>query len=103
MQARFPGNIRQLRNVVERCVVLASSPVIPKSLVVEALQDQTLDMPTLDEAKAAFERRYIAGLLRATNGNVSAAAKIAGRNRSEFYKLLGRHGLQPEAFRADSD
>ena len=99
LQAPFPGNIRQLQNVVERCVVLGSGNVIPKSLVIEALQDQTLGMPTLDDAKSTFERRYIAGLLRATNGNVSAAAKIAGRNRTEFYNLLSRHALRPEAFR----
>jgi two-component system response regulator GlrR len=99
LQAPFPGNIRQLQNVVERCVVLSNSTLIPKSLVVEALQDQALGMPTLDEAKNSFERRYIAGLLRATNGNVTAAAKIAGRNRTEFYNLLGRHCLRPEAFR----
>jgi two-component system response regulator GlrR len=99
IQAPFPGNIRQLRNVIERCIVLTASKVIPRSLVTEALQDQTLDMPTLDDAKAAFERRYLAGLLRATNGNVSTAARIAGRNRTEFYNLLGRYSLQPESFR----
>ena len=99
IQAPFPGNIRQLQNVVERCVVLSNSPVIPKSMVVEALQDQTAGMPSLDDAKHAFERRYIASLLRATNGNVSTAARIAGRNRTEFYNLLARHGLQPESFR----
>ncbi len=99
LQAPFPGNIRQLRNVIERCVVLSNGPVIPRSLVTEALQDQTLDMPTLDDARNAFERRYIAGLLRATNGNITAAAKIAGRNRTEFYNLLARHRLEPEVFR----
>ncbi|MBT8428555.1 MAG: sigma-54 dependent transcriptional regulator [Gammaproteobacteria bacterium] len=99
IQAPFPGNIRQLQNVVERCVVLSNSTLIPKSLVIEALQDQTLGMPTLDEARNGFERRYIAGLLRATNGNVTIAAKIAGRNRTEFYNLLSRHCLKPEAFR----
>jgi two-component system response regulator GlrR len=99
IQAPFPGNIRQLRNVVERCVVLSSSRLIPRSLVTEALQDQHLDLPTMDEAKAAFERRYLAGLLRATDGNVSTAARIAGRNRTEFYNLLARHGLQADAFR----
>ena len=99
IQAPFPGNIRQLQNVVERCVVLSNSALIPKSLVVEALQDQALGMPTLDDARNAFERRYLAGLLRATNGNVTSAAKIAGRNRTEFYNLLARHSLQPETFR----
>ena len=99
VQAPFPGNIRQLQNVVERCVVLGSGNVIPRSLVIEALQDQTLGMPTLDDARNSFERRYIASLLRATNGNVTTAAKIAGRNRTEFYNLLSRHSLRPEAFR----
>ena len=99
MRAGFPGNVRQLQNVVERCVVLSSGRVIPRSLVLEALQDQTQGMPTLDDAKNSFERRYIAGLLRATNGNVTAAAKIAGRNRTEFYNLLARHRLEPETFR----
>lgn len=99
LQAPFPGNVRQLRNVVERCVVLSNSPVIPRTLVSEALQDQTLDMPTLDEARQAFERRYLASLLRATNGNITAAAKTAGRNRTEFYHLLARHSLEPEDFR----
>jgi len=99
IQAPFPGNIRQLQNVVERCVVLSSSTLITRSLVTEALQDQTLGMPTLDDAKNSFERRYIAGLLRATNGNVTTAAKIAGRNRTEFYNLLARHCLRAETFR----
>ena len=100
LQATFPGNIRQLQNVVERCVVLSTGPVIPKSQVVEALQDETTGLPTLDEAKNSFERRYIASLLRATNGNITAAAKIAGRNRTEFYNLLARHSLDPETFRS---
>jgi len=103
IQAPFPGNIRQLQNVVERCVVLSNAKLIPKSLVVEALQDQTLGMLTLDEAKSGFERRYIASLLRATNGNVTSAAKIAGRNRTEFYNLLARHSLRPEDFRQSND
>ncbi len=99
IQAPFPGNIRQLGNVVERCVVLSSGDIISKTLVLEALQDQTLGIPGLDEAKHGFERRYIIGLMRATRGNVSAAAKIAGRNRTEFYNLLARHRIEPDAFR----
>ena len=100
LQASYPGNIRQLQNIVERCLVLSNGPVIPKALVVEALQEETTGMPTLDEAKHAFERRYLAGLLRATNGNVSGAARLAGRNRTEFYNLLARHSLEPEHFRS---
>ena len=97
--ARLPGNVRQLRNLVEQCVVLSSGDLIPAALVSEALRDQSGDVPSLDEAKLAFERRYLAGILRTTEGNISNAARMAGRNRTEFYRLLQRHELDPAAFR----
>ncbi len=103
LQAALPGNVRQLRNLVERCVVLSTSEVIPDQLVVEALADQVGEVQSLDEAKHAFEHRYLVGLLRTTNGNVSTAARMAGRNRTEFYKLLGRHGLDAASFRAEAE
>ena len=100
ISARYPGNVRQLRNVVEQCVVLSTSSVIPLSLTSEALRDQPGDIMPLDEAKLAFERRYLASVLRASEGKVVQAARLAGRNRTEFYKLLQRHELDPSAFRA---
>lgn len=96
----WPGNVRQLRNVVEHCHVLSSGPVIPLGLVEESVSRQSARPPTLDEAKTGFERRYLASLLRTTGGNVTDAARLAGRNRTEFYKLLHRHQLDPAAFRA---
>lgn len=95
----WPGNVRQLRNVVEHCHTLTSGPVIPLNLVEEAVNRQSHKPPTLDEAKMGFERRYLASLLRTTRGNVTDAARLAGRNRTEFYKLLHRHQLDPAAFR----
>ena len=56
-------------------------------------------MLPLDEAKHAFERRYLASALRVSEGNVSTAAKLAGRNRTEFYRLLTKHELDPAEFR----
>jgi two-component system response regulator GlrR len=97
--AALPGNIRQLQNVVEQCTVLSTSEVIPPGLVAEALRDQPGGILPLDEAKLAFERRYLVGVLRTTEGKVAAAARLAGRNRTEFYKLLQRHGLDPARFR----
>ncbi len=97
--AAWPGNIRQLRNVVEQCTVLCNSDIIPLSLAQTALQDQPGDILPLDEARQAFERRYLISLLRAAGGNVTFAAKTAGRNRTEFYKLLSRHELDPKDFR----
>jgi two-component system response regulator GlrR len=97
--ADLPGNVRQLQNLVEQCSILSPSPIIPAALVMQALRAKGPEIPTLEEAKESFERRYIAGLLRAADGNVTTAARMAGRNRTEFYKLLGRHNLDPTGFR----
>jgi two-component system response regulator GlrR len=97
--ARWPGNVRQLHNVVEQCVALATSPVIPADLVRDALRDRQAALPTLDAARGDAEREYLVQLLRVTRGNVTQASRLAGRNRTEFYKLLGRHALEPERFR----
>ncbi|MES9845231.1 MAG: sigma-54 dependent transcriptional regulator [Candidatus Sedimenticola sp. 6PFRAG5] len=95
----WPGNIRQLQNVVEQCFVLSPGELIPINLVSEALRDRPGEILPLDEAKRAFERRYLASLLRTTEGNITAAAQLAGRNRTEFYTLLNKHSLEPAAFR----
>jgi len=54
----------------------------------------------LKEAKQEFEKNYLMGVLRVTSGHVANAAKIAGRNRTEFYKLLNQHGIDPAEFRS---
>ena len=100
--AAWPGNVRQLANVVEQCLVLSTGDLIPEDLVRGALKNRAAEVPSLDDARRAFERRYLIDVLRICNGNVSSAARIAGRNRTEFYKLLGRHYLDPAAFRDDS-
>ncbi len=99
LHSQWPGNVRQLKNVVEQCHVLCGQTIIPKSLVNEALKGQNDLMPTLDIAKLEFEQRYLASLLRITNGNITNTAKLAGRNRTELYRLLAKHGLEPEKFR----
>jgi two-component system response regulator GlrR len=98
--ADLPGNVRQLRNLVEQCMLLCPSAVMGLEFVAEVLQQAPPTQASLDEAKMGFERRYLAKVLRAAEGNVSAAARMAGRNRTEFYKLLGRHRLDPARFRA---
>lgn len=99
--APWPGNIRQLQNVVEQSVALSRENIIVASLVKNALRDESCSLPSFQQAKEAFERDYLAKLLKLTAGNVSQAAKIAQRNRTEFYKLLNRHHLTAEAFRDD--
>ncbi|MCU0836286.1 MAG: sigma 54-interacting transcriptional regulator [Chromatiaceae bacterium] len=97
--ADLPGNVRQLQNLVEQCSVLSPSDIIPVALTAQALREKPAQIPSLDEAKQAFERRYLIGVLRAAEGNITIAARLAGRNRTEFYKLLGRHNLDPTRFR----
>jgi len=100
MVADWQGNVRQLKNVVEQCFVLSTSKVIPARLVMKALRDKPSEILPLTEAKRSFERNYLLKLLHLTNGNVTQAARLANRNRTEFYKLLHRHHLEPAQFKA---
>ncbi len=97
--AQWPGNIRQLMNAVELCATLTKGAVISETMARKALRGEPERMQTLKEAKHDFERNYLVSVLRLANGNVAGAARMAGRNRTEFYKLLNAHGLEPGDFR----
>ncbi|MEO5670736.1 MAG: sigma 54-interacting transcriptional regulator [Ramlibacter sp.] len=97
--AAWPGNVRQLQNAVEKCVVLATSPLLDTALVQRALSNQSADLLPFDEARRQFEREYLTQLLKLTGGNVTQAARMAHRNRTDFYALLGRHQLEPASFK----
>lgn len=96
----WPGNIRQLENVIEQVVALAPGMVVPETLVENALpisnQPKT---KSLTDAKKDFERKYVEDLLRSTQGSITEAARLAGRNRSDFYKIVQRHGVDVERFK----
>ncbi|TAH49859.1 MAG: response regulator [Betaproteobacteria bacterium] len=100
--APWPGNVRQLQNVVEQTCALATTPLIPRTLVERALRVRPLEALGYAEAKQRFERNYLIQLLKLTAGNVSDAARLAERNRTEFYRLLQRHGLDPGLFRTEA-
>jgi two-component system response regulator GlrR len=97
--AAWPGNVRQLQNVVEKCVVLGAGAQIPAALVQRALANQAGELLPFDEARRQFERDYLVQLLKLTSGNVSQAARLARRNRTDFYTLLGRHQLDAASFK----
>lgn len=99
MTATWPGNVRQLVNVIEQCVALTSAPVISEALVEQALEGENTALPTFVEARNQFELHYLRKLLQITKGNVTQAARMAGRNRTEFYKLLSRHELDATDFK----
>ena len=97
--ADWPGNIRQLANVVRQNVALSQTQIIPVELVQQSLGGTQSKLPSFDEARDEFTRSYLSQILQITGGNVSQAARLAKRNRTDFYKLLGRHQLVPEDFK----
>ena len=100
LAAPWPGNIRQLLNVAEQSVALTTSDIVPVSVVEQAMQLGKECLDGFEDARKEFEYEYLTRLLKLTNGSVTQAAKIAKRNRTEFYKLLQRHGLEAAHFKA---
>jgi len=100
MVGDWPGNVRQLQTLLQHASSLATGPVISAELVQRALGSGTApQVSTFDQARDEFMRNYLVQLLQITRGNVTQAAKLAGRNRTDFYKLLNRHGVQPDDFK----
>ncbi len=100
VSAPWPGNIRQLYNIVEQVVTLSATSVISAQLVQQALRNKAGEMPSFSDARSRFERDYLAQLLHITGGNVTQAARLAKRNRTEFYRLLHRHDVDPAQFKS---
>jgi DNA-binding NtrC family response regulator len=94
----WPGNVRELRNVIERAVRLGVDPEIPASQQARPTRSSGADARTpFKEAKenlvSAFERDYLADLLRRFEGNISVAARESGIGRAYLHRLLKKHGL----------
>jgi DNA-binding NtrC family response regulator len=88
----FPGNIRELRNILERAIVVAAGPVIqPGDLNLPAGTARTDD--TLD----AVERQHIARVLEQTGGNISQAARILDIDRVTLYNKVRKYHLREPA------
>ena len=100
--AAWPGNVRQLYNVIEQCCALATTALISLPLIQRALRVPSMEALTYAEAKQRFQRNYLIQLLKLTDGNVADAARIADRNRTEFYRLLQKYELTPSLFRGNA-
>jgi len=100
VDAAWPGNVRQLYNVVENACALATSSFITEDLLHDAIKQHQKKIVPLSEARRQFEQQYLIKLLKTTQGNVSEAARIANRNRTDFYKLLNRHHIIPALFKS---
>ena len=99
VSASWPGNVRQLMNIVEQCVALSTIPLISPVLVHEAMHKEEERLISFEDACKHFERDYLVRVLKIAAGNVTQAARLAKRNRTEFYKLLKKYQLDPSVFK----
>ncbi|TAM12967.1 MAG: response regulator [Nevskiaceae bacterium] len=97
--AEWPGNVRQLRNVVERTMVLSPATIIPATQVRQALK-KVESIPSLANVRECAERQYLVQILKIAGGSVTRAAQLAQRNRTELYKLINRHHIDLNEFRS---
>ncbi len=96
----WPGNVRELENALEYAAAVTRRDVITEDLVLETRRSPAEEkLRPLKEERDAFERGYLIKLLQACQGNVSEAADLAGRGRTDFYSLLKKHDLDPADFR----
>jgi transcriptional regulator with PAS, ATPase and Fis domain len=102
----WPGNLRELENIIERAVVLTSSSVVEAEHLplhvqeVVSFKPQLGFMPSKAQAIAQFEREALSSYLLKANGNISKAAKLAKIPRRTFHRLLAKHKIPTRSSRA---
>jgi len=92
------GNVRELRERIRQAVRLAGNGAISAEALMLATEGD--EVPSFKEAKRAFETRYVEGLLRRCGGNISRAARLAKKDRKDFYDVIRRTGVDPTQFRS---
>jgi two-component system response regulator GlrR len=97
LAAEWPGNVRELAERIRQAIKLAGSGSISAEALVLASEGE--EIPSFKEAKRAFETRYVVGLLRRCGGNISRAARLAKKDRKDFYDVIRRTGVNPAEFR----
>lgn len=100
MLHEWPGNVRELENTIEYAVAMTQQDVISEDFILQTRVSEPQELlKPLKEARNDFEKRYLIHLLQLSEGNVSKAAKLAGRYRADFYDLLKKHDLKLEDFK----
>jgi transcriptional regulator with PAS, ATPase and Fis domain len=102
----WPGNLRELENIIERAVVLTTSSVVEAEHLPLHVQEGVLFkaqigfMPSKALAIEQFEREALSSYLQKAGGNISKAAKLAKMPRRTFHRLLAKHKISPRPSRA---
>lgn len=99
LASEWPGNVRHLINVVKQCMRLSKTKIISERLVNSRIGNAIHQVQPLSNAHREFERAYLTETLKVTNGNVTRAANLAKRNRTEFHRLLKKHKIEAKSFR----
>jgi two-component system response regulator GlrR len=100
----WPGNVRQLKNVIEYAVAMSETDRITEDLILTTKGTATVEerLQPLKEARDSFEKTYLTYLLQTARGNVSEAARLAGKYRADLYVLLKKHHINPDDYKSSS-
>jgi two-component system response regulator GlrR len=97
VEEAWTGNVRELRERIRQAIDLSGSGSVSAEGLMLSTEGE--DVPSFKEAKRAFETRYVEGLLRRCSGNISRAARLAKKDRKDFYDVIRRTGVDPTRFR----
>lgn len=103
LQQNWPGNVRELENRIEQAVVMTrGTQLMPRDFFFLRKEDARQGFLSFRQAKDVFEKEYVTHVLKVTGGHVTNAAKMAGKQRADFYNLMKKHHIQREDFRGQS-
>ncbi|MFP6656409.1 MAG: sigma 54-interacting transcriptional regulator [Myxococcota bacterium] len=97
VEETWSGNVQELRERIHQAIQLSNSGSISAESLMLATEND--EVPSFKEAKRAFETRYVEGLLRRCAGNISRAARMAKKDRKDFYDVIRRTGVDTSQFR----
>ncbi|MBN2419879.1 MAG: two-component system response regulator GlrR, partial [Deltaproteobacteria bacterium] len=98
----WPGNVRELENTIEYAVAMSTKDIIDQDLILQtSAPEDAEELKSFKDAKNHFEKNYISNLLSLAEGNVSKAAKLAGKYRGDLYALMKKHDLDPTVFKKE--
>jgi two-component system response regulator GlrR len=124
MLHQWPGNVRELENTIEYSMAMTKQDMINENFILQTkgpisqetsktLEESKEDigkaprsreaLKTLKESKDNFEKEYLIHLLQISEGNVSKAAKLAGKYRADFYDLLKKHQINTKDFKKSNE
>ncbi|WP_457639119.1 sigma-54-dependent transcriptional regulator [Persephonella sp.] len=98
----YPGNVRELENIIERAVLTTDSPQIKELPIYVSKRYTHSDLEPFKKAKEHFEKNYLTKLLESTNYNIYKASKLSGLTRAQIYRMMKKYGLERKQYQIDT-